>query len=358
MTSLTQVAIVSRKIIRYSIYLVIFIIIGRITINIATKIYRHYFPEPPPPPTVSFGKLPAIPFPDSKFPENISFNLQTPDGKLPKFPKQLTVYFMPKAVSTIKSLDAAKQEAISLGFNPNGRELVETVYLFPHGSSPASLNLNIVTGIFSISYDLNSKPSVIQNIPPTPEAATALAKSFLSRARSLPDDISGPVTSEYIKILEGRFVPALSLSDANFIKVNLFRKNYNDLPAVAEKFNQANIWFMFSGAREGGDQIIAAEYHYFPLDENNNGTYPIKTPDDAWQDLKSGKAYLVNFGENEAGSIAIRKVYLAYYDAGQYTQFYQPVAVFEGDNNFKAYVPVISSDYYSQNEAAVPSNRP
>ena len=57
-----------------------------------------------------------------------------------------------EAISTIKSLDTAKQKATSLGFNPDGTELVETVYLFKHDSSPASLNLNIVTGIFSISY--------------------------------------------------------------------------------------------------------------------------------------------------------------------------------------------------------------
>jgi hypothetical protein len=358
MTSLTQVAIVSRKIIRYSIYLIIFIIIARVTINIATKIYRRYFPEPPPPPTVTFGKLPALPFPDTNVPESLTFKLQTPDGKLPKFPKQLVVYLMPKAVSTIKNLDSAKQKAISMGFNPNGRELVETVYLFPHTNSPASLNLNIVTGIFSISYDINSKPTVLQNIPPTPDSATTFAKTFLSRARSLPEDISGPVTNEYIKIVEGRFVEASSLSDANFTKVNLYRKDYNDLPAVTVKFKQANIWFMLSGARESGDQIIAAEYHYFPLDENKSGTYPIKTSDEAWENLKSGKAYAVNLGENQSNNIIIRKVYLAYYDAGQYTEFYQPVAVFEGDNNFVAYVPVISPEYYGQEAGSSPATQP
>ena len=252
---------------------------------------------------------------------------------------------MPKPVSTIKSLDTAKQKAISLGFSPTGRELVETVYLFRHGTSPASLNLNIVTGIFSISYDLNSKPAVIQNIPPNPDGATTLAKTFLTRAMSLPADISGPVTTEYIKIQEGRFVTTSSLSDANITKVNLYRKNFNDLPSVTGKFKQANIWFMFSGARDGGDQIIAAEYHYFPLDEINNGTYPIKTASDAWEELKSGKAFVVNLGAN-SGNVVVRKVYLAYYDAGQYTEFFQPVVVFEGDNDFIAYVPAITAEFY------------
>src|SRR3989344_4727341 len=185
MASLTKVAITSRKIIRYSIYAAILLIIGKFTINTVTRIYRHYYPAPPPPPTVTFGKLPQIPFQETKFPDNLTFTLQTPDGKLPKFPTQATVYFMPKSISTIKSLDSAKQKATSLGFNPNGTELVETVYLFRHNTSPASLNLNIVTGIFSVSFDLNSKPSVLEGIPPDPKVASSLARSFLSRAKSL-----------------------------------------------------------------------------------------------------------------------------------------------------------------------------
>ena len=346
MASLTKVAITSRKIIRYSIYAAILLIIGKFTINTVTRIYRHYYPAPPPPPTVTFGKLPQIPFQETKFPDNLTFTLQTPDGKLPKFPTQATVYFMPKAISTIKSLDAAKQKATQLGFNPNGRELVETVYLFRHNTSPVSLNLNIVTGIFSVSYDLSSKPQVIQTLPPTAEVAPTWAKAFLSRARILPADLTGPVTSEFVKIQEGRFVKASSLSDANLTKVNLYRKNYHDLPSVTSKFKQANVWFMFSGARDPGDQIIAAEYHYFALDENKNGTYQIKTASDAWEDLKSGKAYIANLGDNNEGNIIIRKVYLAYYDAGQYTEFYQPVLVFEGDNDFSAYVPAVTSEFY------------
>lgn len=345
MTSLTQVSILSRKIIRYSIYTAIFIVIARYTYLIGMKIYHKYVPEPPPPPTLTFGKLSNIPFPENETPKNLVFTLETVDGKLPKLPEQQAVYFMPKAISTIKSLDTAKQKAANLGFDQNGMALAETVYLFKHKSSPASLNLNIVTGLFSISYDLNSKPSILESIPPDPKTATALAKTYLSRAKSLPGDLTGQVTNEYLKIQDGQLVSANSLSDANLTKINLYRKNYNDLANVTKTANQANIWFMFTGAKDAGDQVYAAEYHYFEIDENKSGTYPLKTSEQAWEDLKLGKAYFANVSEKSNGNIVVRKVYLAYYDPDQYTEYYQPVVVFEGDDNFAAYVPAVSSEY-------------
>jgi len=102
---------------------------------------------------------------------------------------------------------------------------------------------------------------------------------------------------------------------------------------------------MFSGARAGGDQVVAAEYHHFALDENKNGIYPIKTSEEAWEELKSGKGYIADLGDNSKGTITIRKVYLAYYDPGQYTEYFQPVVVFEGDNNFVAYIPAVINEY-------------
>ncbi len=121
----------------------------------------------------------------------------------------------------------------------------------------------------------------------------------------------------------------------------MFRKDYDDLPSVTLKPKEANVWFMISGARSRQDQVIAAEYHYYPVDEKQSATYPIKTAQKAWEELNSGGAFVTNLGNNERGNIVIRNIYLAYYDTGQYTQFYQPVVVFEGDNDFLAYVPAV-----------------
>ena len=41
-------------------------------------------------------------------------------------------------------------------------------------------------------------------------------------------------------------------------------------------------------------------------------------------------------------------MYLAYYDPDVHADFYQSVIVFEGDNNFTAYVPAIADQFYEQ----------
>ncbi len=352
MASLTKTAIISRKIIRYSIYGLFFIILTRYTLVVGSKVYRSLFPEPPPAPTVDFGKIPAIPFPDIKTPnyENLTFILETPEGTLPQLPVQDKIYFMPKPSSSIRSLENAQKKVGGLKFDPDGREITQTLYLFEHKTAPSTLEMNIVTEVFSISYDLRADISVIENNPPTPEAAIAQTKSYLAKASLLPDDISGPTTHEFIKISEGKFVSAVSLSEADLIKVNLYRKSFNEVPSLTANPNEANIWFLVGGGSNRSNQIIAAEYHYFPINEKKYATYPLRTAGEAWDDLKSGEGFIANLGENSQGIIKIRRVYLAYYDAGIYTEFYQPMVVFEGDNNFTAYVPAIDNQFYGKDE--------
>jgi len=44
-----------------------------------------------------------------------------------------------------------------------------------------------------------------------------------------------------------------------------------------------------------------------------------------------------------AGQVTIRNIYLAYFEPVTLTNYLQPIFVFEGDNNFVAYVPAIST---------------
>lgn len=348
--TLTNISIIARKVIRYGTYLIILAFIVRFLFKFGYGIYQRAFPAPPPDPTAEYV-LTNLPFPEKPSPSNPSYVLETPDGELPVFTDQMKVFLMPRAATNIKVLDTAKKTALSLGFNSNGTELAESVYEFKHKSAPSKLILNIITNVFSISYDIASNPSVIGRIPPAPESATTLVKSFLSKAGFLNEDLSGPVTHEFLRIEGGRFTEAVSLSEADLIKVNFYRKDYvKDIPTVTPDFSEANVWFIISGSQtRSGSSIIAGEYHYYPINEKETSTYPIKTSQDAWDDLREGKAFFANLGDN-SGNIVVRRVYLAYYDAGQYTEFFQPVVVFEGDNDFAAYVPAITDNYYGPEE--------
>jgi hypothetical protein len=110
---------------------------------------------------------------------------------------------------------------------------------------------------------------------------------------------------------------------------------------------EANVWALISGASNKSQQIIAAEYHYFPVDETQFSTYPLKTPAEAFDELQTGTPFIADLGTNKDGaSLKIRRIYLAYFDPDTECDFYQPIYVFEGDNGFIAYVPAVASDYY------------
>ncbi|MBU1117987.1 hypothetical protein KKD37_03425, partial [Patescibacteria group bacterium] len=72
-------------------------------------------------------------------------------------------------------------------------------------------------------------------------------------------------------------------------------------------------------------------------------TYPIKTSEEAFSDLKSGDYWPAS--DIAKDSVVIRKIYLAYFEPVNLTQFLQPVYVFEGDGGFVAYVRAITDKY-------------
>lgn len=347
MATLTQVAINTRRTIKYSIYLIIFLILARFAFGITWGIYRGFFPKPPPPPTIAFGKLPPISFPQGADP-NLEYRIETVEGGLPKLAPQATVYFMPQLSANLGSLDVAQEKASRLGFNQGPEEVSSTIYRFRKDDAPALLEMNIATGIFSLSYDLASDTSVLENLPPTPEVAASQVRSLLSAGGILPEDLTGRTIHEFLRAEGGNLTTVTSLSEADLTRVDLFRSDYNDLPVVTATPGRANVWFLVSGSRSRDKAVIGGEFHYFPIDSEQAATYPLKTSLEALEALKAGQGYIADRGQNENGEIVVRRVYLAYFDPGNQSQYFQPVFVFEGDRNFTAYVPAISGEYYSE----------
>lgn len=348
MTGLTQVAITARKAVRYTIFAVILLMVGKVVLDLTVGIYKKIFPAPPPPPTVKWGRLPKLEFPEfTKV--NLTYTLETPEGDFPKLPDQAKVYFMPKVSPNLLSLDVAKDKARRLGFAGESQAISDTIYRFTNPNAPNQLEMNIVTGIFSISYDLNADRTPLERKPPVAEVAASLFRSTLSVADILPEDLSGPTQNEFFKLSEGKFVSALSLSEADAVKINLFRKNYDELPLLTANPDEANIWAIMGGSTEKGKQILAGEYHYYPIDETQFSTYPIKTPEQVFTELTAGQAYIANQGLVKDGeSLKIRRIYLAYFDAETPSEFLQPIFVFEGDKGFVAYLPAVTADYYGE----------
>jgi hypothetical protein len=358
MATLTEISISTRRFIRYGVYALILILIARFTFNITVLIYKRLNPPPPPPPTVGFGKLSTLSFPVKPLPEGLRYSLETPEGTLPEFPLSLPVYVVMPHTPKIQALEEAQDLSWKLGFAKTGKlklENVKNVWDFPSTIGPSTLTINIVTGMFSVSYNLQSDPDAIQTFPPSSDEAKAKAIDFFGNVPESAKDIEDSITTTQFFRAEPKgeslaLVPAFSQSDAQFTKVNLFRKNFGDegqYPSVTSKMPEGNMWVLFGGNER--KRLIAAEYRYFKIDETVSETYPLITAEVAWNNLKENKGYIASIDEG-VKQIIVRKVYLAYYDPDSYTQYFQPVVVFEGDNNFVAYVPAITDEYYGIDE--------
>ena len=313
----------------------------RYSYRIGIQIYNRLFPPPPPPPTCIFGSMPDLVLPSRPEYKNLIFTLETPTGDLPELPLQANVYFMPKLVPNIRSLTEGETKARQMGFVAPGTPLSDTLYRFTSKNPSSELEMNIATFVYSINYDLTKDPDLKLGTPPNPQGAINVAAGFMDRAGLKQTDISGGTpTTELLKVENGNFVSAISLSETDVVKVNFYRNPFNELPVLPPDPKQGNIWYII-----GGSRVLTGEYHYYPIDDKQLGSYPLITPAQAWDELKSGQGFIARLGENLPNSeIKIRRVYLAYYDTGVYAEFLQPVIVFEGDNDFYAYVHAILND--------------
>ncbi len=344
--SLTETAFQTRRAIKFGTIFIVALISINIMWTVGYSAYRKIFPAPPPPPQDRFNKLPALIFDPKLAIPALTYTLQTPTGELPKFPTQVNVFFMPTPQSSFLSLDDANKIAKSLNFSNSGVSLSEVIYRYTHTEVPATLDINIVNKTLSLSYNLAQDASLLNLHPKSDEDALAATRSFLNRASLLTPDLDqGKQTFDYLRTAPEALQTVGSLSDANFIRVNLWRKEYDDLPIITPRVDRSNVWFLVSGSSSTYKQIIAGEYHYFAISENQRSTYPIKTSKIAWDELQAGKGMIIST-PSSTNQVVIRRVYLGYYDSGKVQQFLEPVVVFDGDNGFRAIIPAVTNEWY------------
>ena len=347
MATLTKTAITTRKALKYSIIFLVAIFILKIVWGVGQDIWRKIHPPSPLPPTVAFDKLPKLKFPEKEV-LKLTYRLETIQGALPQLVKISRVYFMPQKPPNLLALDKAKQKARQMGFTTQLEKVSETTYRWITPSTPPTvLEMDINNGNFHLRYQFeNDQELLTQKNLPTNEQAAQEAKKFLQTNGLLTDDLAtGSAEFDYLKYTSFDLVPAISLSEADFVRVNLFRANLNGLKIFSPNPKKALVSLLFSGNKQRGKRIIEISYTYYSIDRNISATYPLKPVETAWQELQANKGYVANLGQNENKQITIRQVYLAYYDSEEPQTFLQPIYVFEGDHNFFGYIPAIAAEW-------------
>jgi hypothetical protein len=354
MASLTETAHYTRRLIRIGIIgLVAFFVFRIIQIGVSNA-WKSLRPVKGPEPTFFFGKLPPIDFPDEEPSIDLTFKLETIQGRLPAQKKLLKVYFIPKEIYTYLTLERAERMASKMGFSGKATRTSEIMSLWRiEEAIPSYLTMDIIEQNFIYHYSYERDQSLL-NVETllTPEQAASKVRSFLSRAGSLPEDINkGPKRFIYYQYAAPSLREVASLSEADFIKVNLFRQAIGEIALLSPRPRDANVSALVS--KDPHRPVIDLKFNYFPVDEEVWGTYPLKDVTKAWDELKKGQAYIASLGENPSGHIIVRKVSLAYFDPPNHQSYLQPIFVFEGDKAFKAYVPAVSAEWI---EEQVPAN--
>ncbi|MBI4040168.1 hypothetical protein HY389_02330 [Candidatus Daviesbacteria bacterium] len=296
---------------------------------------NFYLPSLPPKielPENKFGVLPPVNFPKSDLKSsNYTYSIDTATGGLPQTPKLVKVYFLPQAGVSLLAPDRSKDLATKLGFSNGPQILSQTQYKFSDDSG-GNLTIDLNTGNFSFERPIASASADLQNNTlPDPPQLIANFKNYLQGKNLLPDGLKdGRSQVNY----NGN-----SQSDAQTASVTLWPADIDKLPIITPA-QQGLITVTVTKARDETKKFVKLNYTYWPVDKTTSSTYSIKTAQRAFDELKTGSAYMIK--QPPKNQVSISSVYLAYFESADYPIYLQPVFVFEGPD-FMAIIPAVTA---------------
>lgn len=347
--SLTETSYQTRRAVNWALFGVIGYIILRMVWGFLLYLYMLLFPPKPPPPNYAFGKLPALVFPaPSEAPAGqLSFALETIDGRLPEASVSAPVYLIPKKPANLLSLPTTQDFAEKFGFSREPIQETKNLYRFVDPSEPyRSLRYDIVTNNFLIRYRFEENSSVFseKNFQP-PDSIVTQTINVLQTYDLYPADLAGGTNAvTFLRYQGNTLIPASSLSRADAVRVDFFRAPVRTLRVVTPIPGEGPVVFVYSGSDDSKRKVLQFAYSLWPIDQESVATYSVKSGDVAWQELASGGGYIAQY-PTTGTRVIVRNVYMALYDSFEQQTYLQPVYVFEGDNGFVGYIHAISPEW-------------
>lgn len=370
--------------------LLLIVMIFRVGITIKNIL----FPPTIEPPNMAYGQLPSLTFPVNVVEGDFVYKINTASGNLPEdFPDRLNVYPIVKDSAGLLNLKTVESKIKTLGFLDSESKLLPGTPLGDgdyEWSDPSGTQKNIVFNIVTFNFTLtsnyvNSNAAREGRTLSTQQAAIQTVQSYLTTLELFPEDIDIEKTKNpdpelnYITFpqlygisQDGILTPSTSLLEARVIRVDLYQKNVQyelntgisndkkelqkvkvDLPILyPHPPHSAMNFFVAAGVSDA--EVSEAHFFHQKIDLKPEivGTYPIKSPEEAFEELKAGKAYIAAFAEPGDSQILISKVYLAYYLDEKAQDYLMPIIVFEGQKGFFAYVSAVKEDFGSTAEEA------
>lgn len=345
--TLTQTAAIVRRVIAISIAALILGTASFIGYRIWYAYYLAHLPPVEEKPDTRFGLLPPINFPTSKVStSNFTYSLDTTTGGLPKvgidpsFEKIAKVYFVTQTFASFLSSDRAGALAANFGLINTAEILSDTRYKYT--DQQKTLTVDLDSGNFSYRNEATvSAKSDLDN----DNKLVADFEQVLTTLGAMRDDLkTGRTKVILLRDSGGTLLPTQLRSEAVAIQISLWPSPINKKSIFTADFDKSLINATVLGSADKLENYLSLGFTYYPIDASIFATYPIKTAEVAFEELKSGKGVVII--EPKSPQVSITSVYLGYFLSDDYSPYLQPIFIFEGPN-FVAYVNAISGEFQS-----------
>ena len=309
------------------------------------KLYFVYLEANRPPITYinqMFGPLPALDLSQATSSAGYKFTLDTIEGVPVTATGSAAVYFLPEVPTRFGYREKIYLMAKTFGFDTTtiSHELSDKEASF----SDDAAELTVDIGNFNFRYvnniEINSLVTGSINLSKT--EILNKATDFLRSTGRYPDELARGTTNVIYLKYDPRirdFVNVERVYEASAVEIDFYRPTINDLPITTPRFfNSQN--FVVMDLKDGEPRIIRAQMNFFEKSEEQFGVYPLKSGQEAWQELTDDKGLIVA-GTRGLKNATIKKMFIAYLDPSIYQPYLQPVYVFLGESDFVAYVPAV-----------------
>lgn len=311
-------------------------------------------------PDIKFGSLPTPTLSIANY-KQVSFVIDTVDGKLPSFPKILPVYKFTQPTARLLDGDNAKQIAASFGFSLGPTVVDKQTYQFTNPQLPlAKFIIDIVSKNFSITSNL-SDPSIPKSaLNLSTDAITKYARDQLKQNNLLQNDLtSSTAIVSNVKLSGASLVSASSISEANFTRVDIFRDNIggsSGYPIVGPHAHQSLVSMLLSTGAFSPTSLIQMSYTYWPYEISSKATYPIISSSQAYTQLQQYGGSLILPTDITGSTVRIKSMGIAYFESAAFQPYLQPVVLFDGvvdsqngsEVEVRFYLPAIDSTYLTK----------
>ena len=313
--TLTAVSIFTKRAIIAFVVLSILSLVSYITYKIWYESYLTSLPIPKEQPDAKFGILarPILP-PSRASSSNFSYTLATQTGGLPEFTGLVKVYFVPRPGVTLLASDRAFEFARKFSINTQAEVISESHYKFTESDK-------------TLDYFLDNSNFRFERTSTKAAEISADEQTLIRNFRNILDNL-------------GTLPEALKESPAKVLgnQIFIWPADLDGKPVKGIDFEKSSIWAKISGDGATLDKYLSVNFIYWFVDPTTFSTYPLKKPEEAFEDLKTGKGSVLI--EPQSSDVSITSVSIAYFQPEQYSPYLQPVYIFEGPS-FIAYTQAI-----------------